>query len=450
MISFEDLKIYYEDEDIKAFYDEYNTICNPERLLEIAKRGILLYEPLNPLRLAHPYLVDISVLAHQNYMITNIDQYNRMKKLVVSEQYKDQYNNSMVFNLLIINKTFIDFYIYDNEFIEYLMNNDAYNNFTNYNYVRIIHKLAEYGYIDKEMTQEEFSQDFSLLNSSMFSPVGQDFSSSNVNCDASCLQEFEMDSNVYDSEHDNDADELFSSFEKENIENTKELLSLQNYFYLNNMIDEYVNYVQGRRLLDDTNIANQENYENFVNISLSIGSDTESSISSTLDIKESYKINVLNKSGRNTLLLGNINDINMIYFFNSNPHLFNKFDIHATFDKFPINFPIKIMKKYSNVFVNYISRNSFEYSNDYIGELMTSCKNDEFIDILNNFGFINPDVLEHLPLYHKKYINNYEMKTLLSFELGQGLIQNNCDNFFLSNDISLDKPFLSLSSFNKE
>jgi len=330
------------------------------------------------MRLAHPYLVDISVLAHQNYMIMNVDQYNRIKTLVVSEQFNDEYNNSLVFNLLIINKTFIDFYINDDEFIEYLMHNDSNNQFVNYNYVRIIHKLVEYGYADKNLVKEFFS-DVSLTNS-------PDFSISNESPLFECIQ-----------------NDVFSTYDKESIENCEELLNLQNHFYVNNSIEECLSILNEYNLMNDENMVNEEDYKNLIKLILANGGDIDD-----IRMNECSELDVFNKSKKNAYLLENINDINMIYFFQENSYLFNKFDISSTFEKFPISFPIKIMKKYSSVFVNYINKNTFEYHNKYISELMNNCKNDEFIDILNSFGYMNPDVIENLPLYHRKHITNYE------------------------------------------
>ncbi|KAG4095036.1 hypothetical protein H8356DRAFT_945857 [Neocallimastix lanati (nom. inval.)] len=86
---------------------------------------------------------------------------------------------------------------------------------------------------------------------------------------------------------------------------------------------------------------------------------------------------------------------------------FNKYKCGSSFEIFPINFLIKIMKKYSSVFVNYINKIKFECENKNISELMNNCKDDEFHEILNNFG-INPYEIENLSLYHRKHIINYE------------------------------------------
>ncbi|ORX80980.1 hypothetical protein BCR32DRAFT_327501 [Anaeromyces robustus] len=430
MISFEDLEIYYEDEDIKAFYDEYNNNCNPIKLLEIAKRGILLYEPLNSLRLVHPYLVDISVLAHQNYIITNIDQYNRFKTLFLSGQYQDEFNHSLVFNLLIINKTFIDFYINDNEFIGYLMENESNDRFVNYNYVRVIHKLVEYGYVEEKIVKKFFSKDLQI-NSSL---TGENALFSSLNG--------ELDSFMNIIDRSNDVNEVFSSYEKENIENCEEILQLHNYFYLNDRIQEYQNILNECSLGNCENLENlveKEEYNNIINLLLSNEGDLNQ-----MDFiigENQYQLDVLNKNKRNSLLLENINDINLIYLFKNNPGLFNKFDIHDSFEKFPMNFPIKIIQKYSNIFVNYTNHIHFESENQYLSELMNNCKNDEYIELLNNLGFINPDVLNSMSLYHKKYVNNYNMESFMNFK-NDSVIDNELENSYYSN-ISIGTPFLS-------
>jgi len=431
MINFEDLSIYYEDEDIKAFYDEYNTICNPTKLLEIAKRGILLYEPLDSLKLVHPYLVDISVLAHQNYMISNIDQYNRIKTLIVSDLY-DEYNQNNILNLLIINKTFIDFFIFDNVFIEFLMNNTKNDNLNNYNYVRIIHKLMEYGYVEETVVRDFFSQNIHQ-NTSFLSTIN-DKLSTDINSDSFLDRELsDVNMNYYDMVNDCQGDDVLATSESD-IEDCKEILSLHNFFYLNNRLEEFLNIFNNCDLINFDSVLNTDDCEDILNRIL----DNQTELNP-------YSIEVLNKSQQNTLLLENINDINLIYLFENNPSLIKKFDLQTSFDKFPVSFPVKIMQKYSHVFVNYENQTHFEYQNTYVSELMNSCKNDELLDILSHFGFVNPDTLNKLPLYHRKHINNYQ--TLLSFEQEKYLIQHNFDNSYLSNlpNLSLGGvPFLSL------
>jgi hypothetical protein len=428
MINFEDLSIYYEDEDIKAFYDEYNTICNPNKLLEIAKRGILLYEPLDPLKLIHPYLVDISVLAHQNYMVSNIDQYNRIKTLIVSDLY-DEYSQNNILNLLIINKTFIDFFIFDTEFIEFLMNNDKNDNFNNYNYVRIIYKLVEYGYVEETVVRDFFSQGI-LQNTSFLSTIS-DRLSSDSNSDSSLDRELnDVNMNYFDMVNDTQGDDVLNTSGND-VENCKEIIILHNFFYLNNRMEEFLNIFNNCDLVDFESVLNTEDCEDILNHIL----DNQTELNP-------YHIEVLNKSQKNTLLLENINDINLIYLFENNPSLLKKFDINSSFEKFPVSFPIKIMQKYSHVFVNYENQTQFENENTYVSELMNGCKNDEFLNILSHFGFVNPDILNKLPLYHRKHINNYQ--ALLSFEQEKFLIQKEYENSYLPNLSLGGVPFLSL------
>jgi len=428
MINFEDLSIYYEDEDIKEFYDEYNTICNPNKLLEIAKRGILLYEPLDPLKFVHPYLVDISVLAHQSYMVSNIDQYNRIKTLIVSDQY-DEYNQNNILNLLIINKTFIDFFIFDTEFIEFLMNNDKNDNFNNYNYVRIIHKLVEYGYVEETVVRDFFSQGI-LQNTSFLSTINDRLSSDSNSDNSLDRESIDVNMNFFDMVNDTQGDDVLNT-NGNDVENCKEIIILHNFFYLNNRMEEFLNIFNNCDLVDFESVLNTQDCEDILNRIL----DNQSELNP-------YHIEVLNKSQKNTLLLENINDINLIYLFENNPNLLKKFDINSTFEKFPVSFPIKIMQKYSHVFVNYENQTQFEYENPYVSELMNGCKNDEFISILNHFGFVNPDTLNKLPLYHRKHINNYQ--ALLSFEQEKFLIQKEYENSYLPNLSLGGVPFLSL------
>ncbi|OUM57698.1 hypothetical protein PIROE2DRAFT_17238 [Piromyces sp. E2] len=67
------------EKNTEIFYQELNGPCRPDKLLEIAKKGIFLYEPLfrrNEKNIReHEYVVYISVLAKQYYMIYNERQY---------------------------------------------------------------------------------------------------------------------------------------------------------------------------------------------------------------------------------------------------------------------------------------------------------------------------------------------------------------------------------------
>jgi len=355
-------------------------------------------------------------------MISNIDQYNRIKTLIVTDLY-DEYNQNNILNLLIINKTFIDFFIFDTEFIEFLMNNTKSNNFNNYNYVRIIHKLVEYGYAEDTVVRDFFSQN--IRQSTSFLSTINDKLSTDMNPD--------VNMNCHDMVNDCQGYDVLATNEND-IEDCKEIINLHNFFYLNNRLEEFLNIFNNCDLIDFESVLNTEGCEDILNCIL----DNHTQLNP-------YSIEVLNKSQQNTLLLENINDINLIYLFENNPNLIRKFDLQTSFDKFPVSFPIKIMQKYCHIFVNYENQTHFEYQNPYVSELMNGCKNDEFLEILSHFGFVNPDTLNKLPLYHRKYINNYQ--TLLSFEQEKYLIQQDYKNSYLPSlpNLSLrGVPFLSL------
>jgi hypothetical protein len=361
-------------------------------------------------------------------MVSNIDQYNRIKTLIVSDLY-DEYSQNNILNLLIINKTFIDFFIFDTEFIEFLMNNDKNDNFNNYNYVRIIYKLVEYGYVEETVVRDFFSQGI-LQNTSFLSTIS-DRLSSDSNSDSSLDRELnDVNMNYFDMVNDTQGDDVLNTSGND-VENCKEIIILHNFFYLNNRMEEFLNIFNNCDLVDFESVLNTEDCEDILNHIL----DNQTELNP-------YHIEVLNKSQKNTLLLENINDINLIYLFENNPSLLKKFDINSSFEKFPVSFPIKIMQKYSHVFVNYENQTQFENENTYVSELMNGCKNDEFLNILSHFGFVNPDILNKLPLYHRKHINNYQ--ALLSFEQEKFLIQKEYENSYLPNLSLGGVPFLSL------
>ncbi|KAG4094821.1 hypothetical protein H8356DRAFT_1427690 [Neocallimastix lanati (nom. inval.)] len=61
------------EENTKDFYKELNGECDPEKLLNIAKQGIFLEKPLLNYKSIkdHEYVVDISIITNQLYMINN-------------------------------------------------------------------------------------------------------------------------------------------------------------------------------------------------------------------------------------------------------------------------------------------------------------------------------------------------------------------------------------------
>jgi len=77
------------EENTKLFYEELNGDGNPEKLLEIAKRGIFLKEPLfknEKLIKNHENAIEISILARQFFMINNDRQYEKFMNIVSGEE----------------------------------------------------------------------------------------------------------------------------------------------------------------------------------------------------------------------------------------------------------------------------------------------------------------------------------------------------------------------------
>ncbi|OUM63913.1 hypothetical protein PIROE2DRAFT_9444 [Piromyces sp. E2] len=72
------------EENTKLFYEELNGNGNPNKLLEIARRGIFLYEPLikNEKIKDHENAIEISLLARQFFMINTDRQYEKFMDIV--------------------------------------------------------------------------------------------------------------------------------------------------------------------------------------------------------------------------------------------------------------------------------------------------------------------------------------------------------------------------------
>jgi len=140
------------EKNTKEFYNELSTDCNPEKLLEIARQGIFLYEPLfkyNKIK-NHEYVVEISILAGQDFMICNQKQYDKFKEIVLMKDslFKNcikppRVNNMYDIYLLIIKNKL---------FIEQLMkeeNKDFINMFYIYGSGNLTFYLYKYNYISK-------------------------------------------------------------------------------------------------------------------------------------------------------------------------------------------------------------------------------------------------------------------------------------------------------------
>ena len=111
------------EENTKDFYDELNGECDPKRLLYIAEQGIFLKEPLFKYDKIkdHEYVVDISVISDQFFLINNNKQYNRLKYFFKEDRYiYDKYRHltpscNDYFSLVIINKYFIEKLLYEKD-----------------------------------------------------------------------------------------------------------------------------------------------------------------------------------------------------------------------------------------------------------------------------------------------------------------------------------------------
>jgi len=86
------------------FYEELFNSCNPDTLLKIAQKGICLYYPLYKYEKIknHEYVVDISIISKQHFMIFNNIQYNRVVHYLINT---DEY---IFASKIIINKFFLD------------------------------------------------------------------------------------------------------------------------------------------------------------------------------------------------------------------------------------------------------------------------------------------------------------------------------------------------------
>ncbi|ORX56593.1 hypothetical protein BCR36DRAFT_345861, partial [Piromyces finnis] len=139
------------EENTKDFYNELNGECDIERLLDIAKQGIFLKEPLfkyDKIK-SHEYVVDISIINNQYFLINNDKQYNRLKYFknynYHSNVHTPEYYCNGIFSLIIVNKFFIDKLLSekDEDFIKEIRksNEKEFYLFYLYNYAYIYTKV---------------------------------------------------------------------------------------------------------------------------------------------------------------------------------------------------------------------------------------------------------------------------------------------------------------------
>jgi len=128
------------EENTKLFYTELNNDCDINKLLEIAKKGILLYEPLYKYEKIknHEYIIDISLLGNQLILINTIEQYNRFKNYTINPNNLNRplynsfhFENISCYMTIIVNKFFIEQLINEENdlFINKLLCNSNNSNF---------------------------------------------------------------------------------------------------------------------------------------------------------------------------------------------------------------------------------------------------------------------------------------------------------------------------------
>jgi len=102
------------DKNTNEFYKELNGNCCPEKLLEIARKGIDLYEPLFKYDKIknHENVIEISLLTPQYFLINNDNQFNKLFDICTKRKNEsnDDYYSRMryIFKLMIINKYIIN------------------------------------------------------------------------------------------------------------------------------------------------------------------------------------------------------------------------------------------------------------------------------------------------------------------------------------------------------
>ena len=94
------------EKNTKLFFAELNNDCNVNKLLEIAKKGILLYEPLFKYEKIknHEYVVDISLIGNQYLLINTKKQYNRFKYIIIQNTLNINLCKSINFDIIRYNR----------------------------------------------------------------------------------------------------------------------------------------------------------------------------------------------------------------------------------------------------------------------------------------------------------------------------------------------------------
>jgi len=109
------------EKNTKDFYNELNNDCNIDKLKQIAKNKIFLYEPLftyDKIKY-EKFVITLSVESHQNFMIYTTEQYNEFIYLINKNSYHYPYfKNFFKKELNYMNALFI----LNNNLISFLVN----------------------------------------------------------------------------------------------------------------------------------------------------------------------------------------------------------------------------------------------------------------------------------------------------------------------------------------
>jgi len=133
----------YKNPNTRAFYKEYENKCRPNKLLNISKRGIELYEPLNSYKISHSNLIDISLITKQLFVITNLNQYRAFIKNIKDSNENRKKN----LDLLIYNWFITKYTINNTDIIKNHIINDVISPFWSI----IFYKAMTYNYINNDL-----------------------------------------------------------------------------------------------------------------------------------------------------------------------------------------------------------------------------------------------------------------------------------------------------------
>jgi len=83
------------EKNTNLFYEELNNACNPNTLFKIAKKNKVLYSPLYKYKNIkyHKYVVDISIISNQYFVIYNNEQYERFINFLLNTENYIFYQN---------------------------------------------------------------------------------------------------------------------------------------------------------------------------------------------------------------------------------------------------------------------------------------------------------------------------------------------------------------------